>query len=98
MAVKVKKEKNHITRERTPSFEELLVTLQKKRSRYTRENVIKSLKEEIESYEKKYKMSTSEFIKCYEKGEFEMDDRYPDNELFDWYSAYLSQKELLSEG
>ena len=83
---------------RIPSFDEFLAMLEKNRNNYTKEDIVKSLKEEIESYEKKFKIPIHDFVQRYEKGEFENDDGYPDNELFDWYSAYLSHKELSSEG
>jgi hypothetical protein len=98
MGVKVKEKKKEAARSHIPSFEEFLAILEKNRSHYTKKDVVKSLKEEIEGYEKKYKMKTSEFIKRYDGGEFETDESYPDNELFDWYSAYLSHQELLAEG
>jgi hypothetical protein len=97
MGVKVKDKKKEAARSRIPSFEEFLAILEKNRSHSTKEDVIKSLKEEIEGYEKKYKMKTSEFIKRYDGGEFEMDDSYPDHELFIWRNSYRSYQELMGE-
>ena len=97
MGVKVKEKKKETARNRIPSFEEFLAILEKSRSYSTKEDVVKSLKEEIKNYEKKYKMKTSEFIKRYDSGEFEMDDSYPDHELFIWRNSYRSYQELTAK-
>jgi hypothetical protein len=97
MGVKVKDKKKEAARSRIPSFEEFLAILEKNRSHSTKEDVIKSLKEEIEGYEKKYRMKTPEFIKRYDAGQFEMDDAYPDYELFRWRGAYHSYQRLKKE-
>ena len=62
--------------------------MEKNRKYRSKEENLKKLKEEMEHYEKKYQMSTSEFIDRYEKGEFEMDDNYNDFELSCWSTAY----------
>jgi hypothetical protein len=97
MGVKVKDKKKETTRSRIPSFEEFLAILEKNRSHCTREDAVKSLKEEIESYEKKYKMPTQEFVERYDSGEFETDSTHDDFELDCWYGAYHSYQELIQE-
>jgi len=97
MSVKVKEKKKETSRNHIPSFEEFLAILEKNRSHCTKEDVVKSLKEEIEGYEKKYKMPTRKFVERYDKGEFEMDDSYPDYELAQWRGAYRSYQRLHKE-
>ena len=70
------------------SFEEFVDWWKKNRKYRSKEENLRKLKEEMEYYEKKYQISTSEFIKRYEKGEFEMDDNYNDFELSCWSIAY----------
>ena len=97
MSIKAKEKKEKAEKDRIPSFQEFLAMVEKNRSHCTKDDVIKSLREEIESYEKKYKMKTSEFIKRYDSGEFEMDDNFPDYELFIWRNSYRSYQELTDE-
>ena len=97
MTLKVKEEKNQTTRSRILSFEEFLDILDKNRSHCSKEESIKSLKEKIESFEKRFKMTTLEFIERFDKGEFEEDSKYPDHELFIWRNYYRSHQELLEE-
>ena len=90
------KEKKKRSPER-PNFDEFLAILEKNRSHCSKKDVVKSLKKEIEKYEKKYNMTTSDFILRYDAGEFEMDDNYPDYELFQWSGAYDSYQRLQKE-
>lgn len=48
-------------------------------------------------YENKYKMTSSEFIERYEKGDFEMDDNYLDYELLDWEIGFRTYQRLKNE-
>jgi hypothetical protein len=97
MGVKVKEKKKEKTRSRIPSFEEFLAILEKNRSHSTKEESIKSLKERIDAYEKRFKMTTLEFVERFDKGEFEVDSKYPDHELFIWRNYYRSYQELIEE-
>ena len=96
MRVRGKKEKK-TTRIRIPSFEEFIDTLDKNRSHFSKEESIKSLKEKINAYEKRYQMTTSEFIKTFDKGEFEKDSKYPDHELFIWRNYCRIYQELIAD-
>ena len=48
----------------------------------------------LAEYEKKYSMSSEEFLPRYKRGDFEMDDDYLDHELFDWSVIIDSLKKL----
>ena len=79
------------------SYEEFLELWEKNREKHPKRKIIKELKDKIQQYEAKYKMESGVFAERFKKGEFEMDDTYPDNELFSWYTSYLSCQELLSD-
>jgi hypothetical protein len=93
MALKGKKE---TTESRIPSFEEFLREAKEYGKGQSKAQFLSSLKAQMEEYEKKYQMSTIEFIPRYEKGEFEMDDRYLNHELFAWSTAYETYQRLTS--
>jgi len=80
--------KGKLPKDKALSFEGFVDWWKKNRKYRSEEENSRKLKEEIQQYEKKYQMSTSEFIRRYEKGEFEMDDNYNDFELSCWLTAY----------
>jgi hypothetical protein len=81
----------------TPTLEEFVKRCEGKRNHRSKEDSIKLLEKEIQKYENKYKMTSSEFIERYEKGDFEMDDNYLDHELLDWEISYLTYQRLRKE-
>lgn len=90
-------EKEGITKNRIPSFEEFLKESKKHGKGQSKEQFLSLIKEQMVEYEKKYQMSTIDFIPRYEAGEFEMDDRYLNHELFDWSSAHETYQRMTSE-
>jgi len=84
------------TVDRIISYEEFLKLWKGNRTKRPKSKVLKELIDKIQHYETKYNMKSSVFAERFKKGEFEMDDSYPDNELFSWYTSYLSYQELLS--
>lgn len=70
-----------------PTFEAFLKRAKRRRTKSTAE-IIRDLEARIACYEQQYEMSTEEFLPRYERGEFEMDDRYLDYELLDWWGNY----------
>ena len=97
MSLNAKENEKHSSERHIPSFDEFLAIIEKNRSHCSKEDAVKSLEKEIEEYEKKHNMTTSEFIVRYDAGEFEMDDNYPDYELFRWSGAYHSYQRLQKE-
>ncbi|MBI3194745.1 MAG: hypothetical protein HYZ34_09825 [Ignavibacteriae bacterium] len=78
---------NTSTTSKKLTYEEFLARAEAQKGTHTKEQIVQSLRENIARYEAKYKMTSEEFIPRYEGGEFEMDDKYNDGELFLWDSA-----------
>ena len=70
----------------SPAFDEFLKKINN-HSPKRRDKIIFALKKTIIGYEKKYHMTTEEFLPRFNSGEFEMDDNYLDYELLDWWEA-----------
>lgn len=96
MAIAKGKEKQ-TAKNRIPSFEKFLEDAKKYGKKQSKTQLLSSLKAQIEEYEKRYRMPTVEFIPRYERGEFEMDDRYPNHELFAWSAAYETYQRISAE-
>lgn len=69
-----------------PEFEAFVEQAQRTHPSKSKTEILRILQDRIRSYEKKYGMSSEEFIRRYEEGDFEMDDHYPDQDLFRWWS------------
>ena len=77
----------------SPSFDEFLKKINN-HSPKNRNEIIFDLKKIITRYEKKYHMSTEEFLTRFNNGEFEMDDNYLDYELAHWQGSYEAYQRL----
>ncbi len=66
----------------------------KNRPQRSIKEILKELRQIIEAYEQKYRMTTAEFLPRYANGEFEMDDSYPDYELAHWQGSYEAYHRL----
>jgi hypothetical protein len=78
-----------------PTFEEYSILWSKNHNRKTIKDIINQLGNIISQYEKKYKMTTPDFLVKYSEGEFEMDDNYLDHELAHWRGSYEAYQRLL---
>ncbi|GEM_PF-5325158 len=76
------------------TYEEYIKMAKEKIYSTTREEMLLRLKEAISNYEVKYRMTSEEFVPQYERGEFEMDERYLDYELLDWAGKYRRFRQL----
>ena len=76
-----------------PTFDEFLKKVNN-HSPKSRENIILDLLKTMKHYEKKYQMTTEEFLPRFNKGEFEMDDNYLDYELAHWQGSYEAYQRL----
>ena len=52
--------------------------------------ILEKLEANLRQHEQAYQMTTKEFIPRYESGEFEMNDAFPEHELFSWWCDYQS--------
>lgn len=77
------------------SYEEFCEHFFNKKYHVPKSELIRKLKNRIHQFEEKYGMTTEKFIPRYESGEFEMDDDYPDHDLFSWWCDYISYHRLL---
>ena len=80
-----------------PSYEEFLESARKSNKFKSIDELIRSLKENISNFERKYQMTSKDFVNRFERGEFEGVDNYPDFDLFKWWSDYKSFKKLIEK-
>jgi len=74
------------------SFDEFIQAAKQNGQAQSKEELMRTLQNNIAQYEQKYRMSTAEFVPRYERGEFESSDDYLDFELLDWYEDYQTFK------
>ncbi|MFQ5864297.1 MAG: hypothetical protein ACE5IW_03615 [bacterium] len=74
----------------TPTFEEFIDMSRNKFPAKSKDEIIEVLEKNILKYEKRYNMSSMEFIKRFDSGEVEERDDFPGHELFRWRSDYRS--------
>lgn len=77
-----------------PPLDEDWEARRKKKAQRSIKVILKELREIIEAYEQKYRMTTDEFLPRYANGEFEMDDSYADYELAHWQGSYEAYQRL----
>jgi len=82
----------------TLTYKEFVALSENKYSQKSKNALIEILKNNLADYERKYHIDSHDFIKRYEKGEFENNDKYPDHELFRWSSDYNSYIKLVNRG
>lgn len=78
----------------TPAMNDEWQARLKKRPQRSTKEIITELRQIIEAYERKYRMTTNEFLPRYANGEFEMDDSYPDYEMAHWQGSYEAYQRL----
>ena len=78
-----------------PTFDDILKKINNN-SRKSRDEIISDLKKIIIQYEKKYHMSTEEFLPRFKNGDYEMDDNYLDYELLDWWGTNNTYQKYLN--
>ena len=80
-----------------PTYEEFLENARKNFKPKSIDDLIKSLEKKISNYEQKYQMKSKNFANRFENGEFENVDKFPDHELFSWWSDYKSFQKLIKK-